>query len=146
MAAVTFWACCLTIISFNTQPPEGGCKRIVYNRRQVKGFNTQPPEGGCSFCNALNLEVNKVSTHSHPKVAAGLDRHSELSNSRFNTQPPEGGCFHFLAVIRTAQVSTHSHPKVAAVYLIHSIIGICSFNTQPPEGGCVQITVQQILH
>ena len=36
----------------------------------MKGFNTQPPEGGCS-----RVVVDKglfliVSTHSHPKVAA----------------------------------------------------------------------------
>ena len=33
--------------SFNTQPPEGGCRKIHADRILNLGFNTQPPEGGC---------------------------------------------------------------------------------------------------
>ena len=33
------------------------------------GFNTQPPEGGCSDHGKFQYKA-KVSTHSHPKVAA----------------------------------------------------------------------------
>ena len=100
-------------------------------------FNTQPPEGGCWFTIAKGRESNKVSTHSHPKVAA----------PNIHIDPV------------TLFVSTHSHPKVAASYAFLLLPGIymfqhtatrrwlrirftqtinhtLSFNTQPPEGGC----------
>ena len=37
----------LISISFNTQPPEGGCPqtRLIFPKYEC--FNTQPPEGGC---------------------------------------------------------------------------------------------------
>ena len=54
---------------FNTQPPEGGCKRRLSPRLYNDSFNTQPPEGGC------------------PPPAA-----HQLMFFGFNTQPPEGGC------------------------------------------------------
>ena len=55
-------------------------------------FNTQPPEGGCLLLiKGLAMTIT-VSTHSHPKVAAG-------GNS---------------CDISFIVVSTHSHPKVAA--------------------------------
>ena len=38
--------CCLTIISFNTQPPEGGWPFLPTYHKRVSCFNTQPPEGG----------------------------------------------------------------------------------------------------
>ena len=36
----------MLIVSFNTQPPEGGWKRNVRHLKTHVGFNTQPPEGG----------------------------------------------------------------------------------------------------
>ena len=33
--------------SFNTQPPEGGCRIQIVIPPVVDSFNTQPPEGGC---------------------------------------------------------------------------------------------------
>ena len=55
--------------SFNTQPPEGGCSRKDSIKPRVTGFNTQPPEGGCIFHCGEQCAF-RVSTHSHPKVAA----------------------------------------------------------------------------
>ena len=47
----------LFIISFNTQPPEGGWQPAMKKTNTVTGFNTQPPEGGwiayCVKCNIL---------------------------------------------------------------------------------------------
>ena len=102
-------------MSFNTQPPEGGCaneesdavgvaefqhtaarRRLLLRwfRSGWRGsFNTQPPEGGC------------------PTRSAG----SPLSDC-FNTQPPEGGC---------------------RIRALTSSLETC-FNTQPPEGGCAR--------
>ena len=101
-------------VSFNTQPPEGGCRPRQSGCRLGGCFNTQPPEGGCRAGRSryqINHEFQHtatrrwlhlselqfqawadVSTHSHPKVAAA-----------------GGG-----GVRRRAAVSTHSHPKVAA--------------------------------
>ena len=57
---------------------------------------------------------DRVSTHSHPKVAAIYKAHFYLSSECFNTQPPEGGCFMPPNEPIKLCVSTHSHPKVAA--------------------------------
>ena len=57
----------------------------------------------------------KVSTHSHPKVAAPFGWRD----------------------VQTSDVSTHSHPKVAAYPHSRAIAQMWCFNTQPPEGGCV---------
>ena len=44
--------------SFNTQPPEGGCRSPFFlSLFNVACFNTQPPEGGCS----LHKKVRKIS-------------------------------------------------------------------------------------
>ena len=56
-----------------------------------------------------------VSTHSHPKVAAGVSAEWLMTGKG---------------------VSTHSHPKVAAGSKAHDVRLIKRFNTQPPEGGC----------
>ena len=102
------------ILSFNTQPPEGGCERMEQCERLEVCFNTQPPEGGCvKRLTGRNKELMfqhtatrrwlpplyayaneylRVSTHSHPKVAASSAGRIEVKNV----------------------VSTHSHPKVAA--------------------------------
>ena len=57
--------------------------------------------------------VGIVSTHSHPKVAASPPQ-TERKQPCFNTQPPEGGCPVCLERLEIVAVSTHSHPKVAA--------------------------------
>ena len=55
--------------SFNTQPPEGGCKQQGNGDFAADGFNTQPPEGGCPGQRGIIAPA-----------------------ACFNTQPPEGGC------------------------------------------------------
>ena len=103
---------------FNTQPPEGGCKsNLNLVHQQVIRFNTQPPEGGCKIFidtkvlkimfqhtatrrwllirEFFNKKKKKVSTHSHPKVAANARKLKRGFNYGFNTQPPEGGCIHY---------------------------------------------------
>ena len=87
----------------------------------------------CAAC----LSSRKVSTHSHPKVAARRRRRLGRRKSSFNTQPPEGGCSMIHGIhVYGDDVSTHSHPKVAA-WIGSRIKGyLKGFNTQPPEGGC----------
>ncbi|EFC88653.1 hypothetical protein NEIMUCOT_04702 [Neisseria mucosa ATCC 25996] len=56
----------------------------------MSGFNTQPPEGG--WRRILQLCHNlQVSTHSRPKAAGIGYRQAETADGGFNTQPPEGG-------------------------------------------------------
>ena len=68
-AGLPFVLPCLFVECFNTQPPEGGWKRIRVFNSLNKRFNTQPPEGGWAIQQQL----------------IGL-------RLGFNTQPPEGGC------------------------------------------------------
>ena len=82
-------------------------------------------------------KYSKVSTHSHPKVAASFAPQKEAALACFNTQPPEGGCNLIGRNIQAVKiVSTHSHPKVAAFATCNSQYLKRCFNTQPPEGGC----------
>ena len=77
-------------------------------------IDTQPHGGGCNFSSGFtpafkrfqhtatrrwlppyptdNTTFLNVSTHSHPKVAAGSKRDQLQQRICFNTQPPEGGC------------------------------------------------------
>ena len=106
-------------VSFNTQPPEGGClSKWNWLPCQFVGFNTQPPEGGCFKNLKLLFLVLVVSTHSRPKAAALESLTIQTIHAGFNTQPPEGGC-----TLPSDRVKT-----------IHQ-----GFNTQPPEGGCLEI-------
>ena len=77
-------------------------------------FNTQPPEGGCPLRFVRCVNIMRVSTHSHPKVAACRLCWISSRQTRFNTQPPEGGCMIIFLRSISFIVSTHSHPKVAA--------------------------------
>ena len=68
--------------------------RLIFPKYEC--FNTQPPEGGCVYWNFFK-HWSKVSTHSHPKVAAEC----------------------YALYKRWWLVSTHSHPKVAAYKIIY---------------------------
>ena len=171
--------------SFNTQPPEGGCinlalreissrtfqhtatRRWLRNRRSKRlhgiRFNTQPPEGGCALETRLNLLIAKVSTHSHPKVAASQNAGEGTGRIVSTHSHPKVAASIVNSVMRVSVVSTHSHPKVAAllpqsfeycqdkfqhtatrrwlpflILIVHPFTPC--FNTQPPEGGCIFTT------
>ena len=120
---------------FNTQPPEGGWRRIRTPPSERRSFNTQPPEGGWRLlmAGALSIRlfqhtaarrrldmhgagsgwVGEVSTHSRPKAAG-------------NTMIEKG---------KAGYVSTHSRPKAAGCTVCTTLASQTSFNTQPPEGG-----------
>ena len=85
-------ACAVGRSGFNTQPPEGGCIRLLLFAFFASSFNTQPPEGGCA---------------SYLRPATG--------RWCFNTQPPEGGCRSPARTTEPQEVSTHSRPKAAAL-------------------------------
>ena len=69
----------LDIMSFNTQPPEGGWGKTAYYSNQYKGFNTQPPEGGW-LCVVLVLmrQMRFQHTAARRRLADIFDRAAEL--------------------------------------------------------------------
>ena len=79
-------------ISFNTQPPEGGCAFSMPQRIEKVRFQHTATRRWLHVDNAKSDLIVKVSTHSHPKVAAGFTQAAERAMLSFNTQPPEGGC------------------------------------------------------
>ena len=81
----------MPLLSFNTQPPEGGWEIENENRNAFTKFqHTAARRRLVLDCNTGCCDT-PVSTHSRPK-AAGLLPVLDLSvNPCFNTQPPEGG-------------------------------------------------------
>ena len=134
------------IVSFNTQPPEGGwgmdkglCLDFVEfqhtaaRRRLAAARLQRAHQGGVSTHSRLKAAgsdsqirwlVFAVSTHSRLK-AAGQHSFSirGCRRERFNTQPPEGGW-------------------TAGCFLFWSIL---CFNTQPPEGGWPKDTYTHVV-
>ena len=102
----------LTLVCFNTQPPEGGWVyyRAVFNSLFVS-THSRPKAAGKNKAQIYRLI--KVSTHSRPKAAGRTIAVKCVCQRRFNTQPPEGGWL---------------------VYATTKNLYTC-FNTQPPEGG-----------
>ena len=105
-------------------------------------FNTQPPEGGCSKV-MLPGWCSGVSTHSRPKAAVALScrarwiwRFQHTAARRRLT-----GCKRSLFF---CWVSTHSRPKAAGPSILPPKACCCSFNTQPPEGGWDGESVAQV--
>ena len=150
------------LVSFNTQPPEGGWAaraRRAAGRR--KRFNTQPPEGGwltelpehnvlfefqhtaarrrLVVHGTMLFLLYSVSTHSRPKAAGRPKGCLNSPSAGFNTQPPEGGWAVVGGLWNVWEVSTHSRPKAAGCWHIWSDRLPCSFNTQPPEGGWFRV-------
>ena len=116
----------------------------------------------------------RVSTHSHPKVAAFFIYHIFIAIFTFQHTATRRWLQSYLwrmpticrvsthshpkvaaqaqaQTIKQQKVSTHSHPKVAAIRFTQTINHTLSFNTQPPEGGCLglflfQLSVQVSTH
>ena len=65
------------VLSFNTQPPEGGWISALAKSSPIKGFNTQPPEGGWEIVPEGSVVIVDVSTHSRPKAAGRFQGVSE---------------------------------------------------------------------
>ena len=98
---------------FNTQPPKGGWRLLIYCGPNSGSFNTQPPKGGWFRLYDINLFRN-VSTHSRLKAAGYNEKQEGKSLTRFNTQPPKGGWKpKKLLSFTNLPVSTHSRLKAA---------------------------------
>ena len=79
-------------LSFNTQPPEGGClwlggcgerRELFQHTAARRRLRAQP---------SSSILASVVSTHSRPKAAAPISGAAWHRGGSFNTQPPEGGC------------------------------------------------------
>ena len=115
VAATIFSIRSLIVVSFNTQPPEGGCGVWTPDAYANKSFQHTATRRWLRLSSRGTYQRNCVSTHSHPKVAADCGQAEQNPANCFNTQPPEGGCTGLFRICWIAgKVSTHSHPKVAA--------------------------------
>ena len=144
------------MVSFNTQPPEGGWVSKALPNPFYGCFNTQPPEGGW-FRRRLPDIRSSVSTHSRPKAAGIVTvTGSPSCNVSTHSRPKAAGVNARIAQV-FSRVSTHSRPKAAgclvpfrlsfALRFQHTAarrrLAVVrrnamkqkSFNTQPPEGG-----------
>ena len=168
---------------FNTQPPEGGCVMLrrsgapvcvfqhTATRRWLPGSNATFGQIALFQHTATrrwlrNLPLREavkliVSTHSHPKVAAGytharriyrgVSTHSHPKVAAYSSRlPPTATAFQHTATRRwlprvpvpntqRRAVSTHSHPKVAAHTLppARSLQGV-STHSHPKVAACAQ--------
>ena len=101
----------------------------------VVSFNTQPPEGGWPKW-TRPYRASSVSTHSRLK-AAGINAAVDLPRFKsFNTQPPEGGWF-FITKRQSGKVGFNTQPPEGGWASNSCLVfnPLRSFNTQPPEGG-----------
>ena len=80
-------------VSFQHSATRRWLQNTLAQGEVLKRFNTQPPEGGCLWQTVQEPELPKVSTLSHPKVAAAKTH----------------------CIAAGIIVSTLSHPKVAAL-------------------------------
>ena len=103
------------------------------------GFNTQPPEGGW-LRHIFESAAYWVSTHSRPKAAGQTYNLNYNIQHCFNTQPPEGGWKGRLKTFPRPFKFQHTaaRRRLGNMNNYFDKLIIC-FNTQPPEGGWVQI-------
>ena len=78
------------IVSFNTQPPEGGWPFCLLPfMAWLVSTHSRPKAAGVLL--AAGIAALSVSTHSRPKAAGTHYGRSRKKRNGFNTQPPEGG-------------------------------------------------------
>ena len=108
------WFC----VCFNTQPPEGGWKRVVLLPSGGCSFNTQPPEGGWPYFWQCRQRLSKCFNTQPPEGGWNSLHSKPCSKNCFNTQPPEGGwSWNEKLIWSIKAVSTHSRPKAAGYSL-----------------------------
>ena len=77
------------IVSTHSRPKAAAF--FPFSKLLTNSFNTQPPEGGCRLYKPTTPYII-VSTHSRPKAAVSYKLWFFFHKESFNTQPPEGGC------------------------------------------------------
>ena len=127
-----------SVVSFNTQPPEGGWFSIRPQTNRADRFNTQPPEGGWNRLFHW-IHTRGVSTPSRLKAAGpfGACRYSRSLVST-HSRLKAAGPFQFLH-FPILQVSTHSRPKAAvAKGVVTWIIFVVSTHSRPKAAGVIR--------
>ena len=147
------------LLSFNTQPPEGGCcPRPGGSERQglvsthshpkvaaILGdlvifiavcFNTQPPEGGC-FYGRQNIKNHTGFNTQPPEGGCPQNLRLDCRTGGFNTQPPEGGCSRLNTILTVSRPFQHTATRRWLLMRLATAGKFIGFNTQPPEGGCI---------
>ena len=121
---------------FNTQPPEGGCKKLL-QKIYLRLVSTHSRPKAAAINLSLTDNRGLVSTHSRPKAAASSPINARLNSSVSTHSRPKAAASSPINARLNSSVSTHSRPKAAAFCFRHFEIIRNSFNTQPPEGGCL---------
>ena len=102
-----------TVMSFNTQPPEGGwIAMFVIKKIPNASFNTQPPEGGWPLCWWMPCTLPKFQ-HTAARRRLAFVRKHLLDKIKFQ--------------------HTAARRRLASEYFVP--LAVIRFNTQPPEGG-----------
>ena len=122
---------------FNTQPPEGGCRRIRLLLFGSLMFQHTATRRWLQEQGSEISALNKVSTHSHPKVAAANLRSVILLSIMFQHTATR----RWLRLANYANCFCQSFQHTATRRWLPNISKLfitllTSFNTQPPEGGC----------
>ena len=102
----------------------------------LMSFNTQPPEGGCARDLAREGAGIYVSTHSHPKVAAPSVLASVFIAIVSTHSHPKVAAAVFLCLKFKCEVQHTATRRWLLSLFCYSRTDRC-FNTQPPEGGCL---------
>ena len=151
------------LLSFNTQPPEGGWLSNRFCLRRPSAFQHTAARRRLVSQTAPVINAEGFQ-HTAARRRLAIFHHKNDLCRRFNTQPPEGGwlvyrrfqlgmiCFNTQppeggwaigAIPRVCvTVSTHSRPKAAGVDGVALESVKERFNTQPPEGGWRRLTVK----
>ena len=111
-------------IGFNTQPPEGGWKRLQVSIDRVQVSTHSRPKAAGAIIKYL-ISLGMVSTHSRPK-AAGLNVPSWFLRSRVfqHTAARRRLVNRRRYAIKQGLVSTHSRPKAAGrLFGFKSLLG-----------------------
>ena len=101
-------------VSFQHSATRRWLQNTLAQGEVLKRFNTQPPEGGCLWQTVQEPELPKVSTLSHPKVAARRQGGLQLGTLVSTLSHPKVAAGKYSQKNPLYSVSTLSHPKVAA--------------------------------
>ena len=145
--------------SFNTQPPEGGCRRRTGHQRGLALFQHTAARrrllaAVIYWMTSILFQHTAARRRLLPVVAVEVPgqgfQHTAARRRLpdcsvwiacihgFNTQPPEGGCVRIS--IKSVSFVKFQHTAARRRLLTRRTLlmrrSVC-FNTQPPEGGCV---------
>ncbi len=125
-------------VSTHSRPKAAGPSNPL-NGLRILSFNSQPPEGGWKISDGLR-RGGRVSTHSRPK-AAGITASNIHPSKQVSThsRPKAAGDAIVLEYLES-KVSTHSRPKAAGnPHIARMGITIVSTHSRPKAAGCAAI-------